>query len=68
MLTLGTRIQRLEQITTGAQPACAVCGAPYAKHIFKVHMDGYDPPSTTPEHCPGCGRRQVFHIEFDKRG
>ena len=66
MLTLDTRIRRLE-IVTIPKPSCAICGAPNAKHTFTVHMQGYDPPTTTPERCPGCGRRQVWKIEFDKR-
>jgi predicted RNA-binding Zn-ribbon protein involved in translation (DUF1610 family) len=62
---LHQRLQRLER-EHGTQPQpCPSCGAGgSARPVFTVSFGESD----IPDHCPRCGRRQVYRIEFDQRG
>ena len=65
MPRLAIRIERLEREGSGAR-ICHECGAgdPAAKRLFTVFVEG--DANDTPDLCPACGRRQVFHIDFDE--
>ena len=71
---LSHRIGSLERIHRLAGPqACPECGHGPSMRVdgehfrsMRVTFDGDG--DETPVHCPSCGRKQVFALEFDKVG
>jgi predicted RNA-binding Zn-ribbon protein involved in translation (DUF1610 family) len=62
-----TRLERLEH-ERGVGKPCPVCGVgPGMKLNYTVSFDDPDDPPRDPDNevCPSCGRRFVYHIEFD---
>ncbi len=71
---LVARIAVLErQVVVTTPRLCALCGDPLDLSVPAVMERNYavvwaGEPDDMPDHCPGCGRRQAYHIEFDKGG
>lgn len=68
---LTTRIstlERIQRVTRLASAICSVCGWREGAKT-KLYVVTYEnEPDDTPDYCPGCGRRQVYKLEFDRPG
>ena len=68
------RVNALERLSRPVPTRCPVCGGPLGRARlaeptdYEVHVLKPDEPLPEgDEHCPRCGRRRVFHINFDTR-
>ena len=71
---LTTRIstlERIKRVDSLANAICAECGCPVGMKpgsIGRFTVSFEDDPDDIPEFCPGCGRHQVYKLEFDRPG
>jgi len=67
-MRLTRRVAVLERRREGQGPTCPECGGSRRTGVApQIRVVEHDEPCG-PERCPGCGRRLVVTIEFDRAG
>lgn len=65
-MRLKLRLEKLERAIKGDRP-CAECGLrENERPEYRVSMR--PEPDDGPEFCPGCKRKFIYRIRFDRRG